>query len=94
MSAQDSKQPPTLAPLGDQLQTLEVYGRLGGLSSTEVTRQAERERCAKICEAEAERVRALLEVCDISGKPIFNREQTEAGIAALLHAAQLIREGK
>jgi hypothetical protein len=57
------------------------------------TRMAERERCALICEAEAARARALMNVYDANGRPLYDAKQMDAGACALEHAAQLIRSG-
>jgi hypothetical protein len=53
---------------------------------------AERARCAQIVQAEISRAESLLNVED-GGGPVFDREQTEAGIAALQTVASAIRKG-
>jgi hypothetical protein len=52
----------------------------------------ERERIAAIVRAEIERAEALMTL-EEGGSPVFDREQTEAGICALRTVAAAIRAG-
>jgi hypothetical protein len=53
----------------------------------------ERARCEQVVRAEISRAESLMSVED-GGGPVFDREQTEAGIAALQTVASAIRSGK
>lgn len=54
--------------------------------------QRERERAAGIVQAEIDRAESLMAL-EEGGRPVFNAEQTEAGICALRTVAAAIRQG-
>jgi hypothetical protein len=51
----------------------------------------ERDRCAKVCEAEAVRARELMTVTEADGRPLYDAKQLDAGACALEHVAMTIR---
>jgi hypothetical protein len=71
---------------------LKVYDALELESYARRAVKQERERAATIVQEEIARAEALMTL-EEGGNPVFNREQTEAGICALRTVAAAIRAG-
>jgi hypothetical protein len=71
---------------------LDILGRFGGISSSQVARDAERKRCLQIIVDEIKRAHSLMRLCNPDGSWMFDRGQVEAGVAALEHVLRLIGE--
>jgi hypothetical protein len=84
---------PVKIDLGEYLDSIHKGAAMtGGISSSQVARDAERQRCLTIITEEIQRAISLLDLCDGDGHWVFDREQVEAGIAALKHVKRLIEE--
>jgi hypothetical protein len=69
-----------------------VYDALELESYARLAVKQERERAAAIVQAEIDRAESLMAL-EEGGRPVFNAEQTEAGICALRTVAAAIRKG-
>lgn len=78
--------------MGDVTEEIPAWSRELVEDFARLAVKAERERAIAVVQAEIDRAEALMAV-EENGAPVFDREQTDAGICALRIVAAAIRAG-